>query len=199
MNPKVKLFALVVILSLFIWKSYTMLQEIDDICSYNIQQYTTSVQDIGMVFDWYAVVSKDIIVKTAHGVTTCDELKKTLVEGREHKNKLLKDYYNTFTPVEISLVDKFKESDKNYDTFIDSVLITAENKNCEEIEKFMPQLFSLTGQLQDEVNNILNIKNEYVVDSNKRLFTCITRYEEFCIILCVLLAVISSSFFFKKS
>lgn len=198
MNPKAVLLILVAILSLFIGRSYTMLKEIETINSYNIKQYTTSVKNIGMVFDWYAVVSKDAIVETAHGVKSCDNLIKVLKEGKEHKDILLRDYYGTFTPVETTLVDTLRRDDKAYDVFIDRVLEVAEKKHCEQLDAFIPELYTTTEKLQNQVNNILDIKNQYVVDTNQRLFASINKYKEYCIFLCVLLVVLSSAFFFKR-
>lgn len=198
MNPKSVLLILVAILCLFIGRSYTMLQEIENISNYNIQQYTTSVQKIGMVFDWYAVTSKDAIVETAHGVLSCDELKRVLREGKENKDTLLRDYYGTFTPVEASLVEDFRKNDKEYDVFIDRVLDIAERQECKKLDSLIPELYYITGTLQDEVNSIIDIKNQYVVDNNNNLLTSIEHYKEFCMMLCALLLVLCSAFFFKR-
>ena len=158
MNVKILIIALALIILSFVGKGIQVINSVEDTLKESIIQQKSTVEDIGMAFDWYGLTVVDTVVKERYLLISKEEMVTILTEGKEEKNRLLKRYYTNATPEEAEYVAKIKEYDVEVDRFVDKVIsIDGRLKGGSEI---ITEMYDITSPCVDLINEILDLKAE---------------------------------------
>ena len=156
MSAKVLVVALSLVILSFVGKGICVINNVESTLEENIIQQKSTVEDIGMVFDWYGLTVVDTVIKERYLLISKEEVVTILTDGREEKNRLLKKYYTNATPEEAEYVAKIKEYDIKVDEFVDKVISTKEE--LAQGNKIIAEMYSITSPCVDLINEILELK-----------------------------------------
>jgi len=158
MNVKILIIALALIILSFVGKGIQVINNVEHTLKESIVQQRSTVEDIGMAFDWYGLTVVDTVVKERYLLISKEEMVTILTEGKEEKNRLLERYYTNATPEEAEYVAKIKEYDVEVDKFVDKVIsIDGRLKGGSEI---ITEMYDITSPCVSLINEILDLKAE---------------------------------------
>jgi len=188
---------LVVIVLAFTIKGLFTLQDVKETIEYDQTQQSSITSDIGMAFDWYGLTVVDNVVKHQNNIISSDELIKTLVDGRQHKDELLRRYYAASPRAEEHYVQQLKQYDAKVDSFVSKVVSNTIIEK--EDDAIIPEMYTLTQPAVDIINAIIATKADESNKVKSRLYSNIETFENFLLVASVLaLAVGFSGNFSRK-
>jgi hypothetical protein len=195
MKPRTFIICLTIIILGFVFQGVKTVNHVEKTINDNLTQQKATVENIGMVFDWYGLTIVDNIIKFSYGMQSKEDLKKILLSQREEKNKLLNEYFKTTTPDELAYMKLVKDNDVKIDLFIDKVLTEDISVNKSNV---VQEMYSLTDPTVSAINEILNIKTSYVNSNAVKITQSLERFKHFLYSAAMLSVVISLPYICKK-
>lgn len=189
---------LVVIVLAFTIKGLFTLQEVNSTIELDQAQQASITEDVGMAFDWYGLTVVDSIVQYQHHMIAPDELIKRLVDGRQHKDKLLQRYYAVSSKSEQQYIQKLKQYDAKVDAFVSKVVTNTTLDKVEDDDTIIPEMYSLTQPAVDIINTIIDAKTDESSKVKAQLYANIKAFENFLLVASVLALAIGFSGNFSK-
>lgn len=193
MKIKQMIFILAAIICAFVISGYQSVKKAQTGFSSAIVQSHSATQDIGLSFDWYALVLVDTTVKYTHGIIDSKEALKDLKTGHSKNKELLQQYFNgTILPEEVEYSKYIASQDRIIDELLQKLYVYIKTDNKSEINKLLPQIYNVTEPLCAAINHIIDIKTQNAVKEKEGIVDSIDRIQRFlfmsfalCLALCI--------------
>lgn len=187
MNPKLLISVLAAIILSFVGQGIHIVNTVEKVLDNNLIHQKSTVEDIGMVFDWYGLTIVDSVVKRSHGIITHEEMVRVLKQGQVEKNHLLARYYNSAIPEERNYVEVLKGSDEKLDVFVERAINTGIET---EQTKLISDMYALTDPTVETINEILKLKTDYATKNVRVVYNKLEDFRKFLYLAGVLAIVI---------
>lgn len=196
MNPKIFICTLAIIVLSFVGQGIHIVNTVEKVFDNNLIHQKSTVEDIGMVFDWYGLTIVDSVVKRSHGIITHEEMVVILKEGQVQKNHLLSRYYSSAIPEERNYVAILKESDEKLDQFVERAINTGIETEQTEL---IADMYALTDPTVNTINEILRLKTDYAIKNVQVVYKKLEDFRRFLYLAGVLAIVIIFPTFFPRN